>query len=536
MLKKISIKSFLICFASSLAIAIGLFAISLWIAFESINTALDHAALKQASVDELKQSRFHVIQIQQFLTDVGATHDDDGFDEARQHFKAALESLDKIAGLEPKFKADLTVIKQQVAALHEVGVKMGWDYINLGNEAGTASMKAPINGLDDKAAQLTKHLDSLSDSLHQDLNLAKLNLTETLRSYSVSRITLSIVLLLFVVVCLILLYYKITPPLSSLQKSLEMLKQGNGDLTRRIPNQSQDEIGGIVSLFNDFLMLLHGLMRQVSMESEQLIGTANRLTEMSIRTLQNLQKQEASSKPVEATITKLSSKVGEVSFSTDSAAINAQQSSHEANNGKTLVANAVKAMHVLSSNIDSASSVIGNVENDCVSVSSVLDVIQSIADQTNLLALNAAIEAARAGEQGRGFAVVADEVRTLASRTQASTHEIQSMIERLQQGSKEAVKTMIDSQNQAKDTVIEIESTGLLLDNLSTMAEEISKMNIHISSAVKEQQAVVNHIGQNIHAINEVTAHNLICKLQIVLHEITGSRNLYRCLFGGIIH
>jgi methyl-accepting chemotaxis protein len=153
--------------------------------------------------------------------------------------------------------------------------------------------------------------------------------------------------------------------------------------------------------------------------------------------------------------------------------------------------------------------VIATVENDCKNVSSVLDVIQSIADQTNLLALNAAIEAARAGEQGRGFAVVADEVRTLASRTQGSTQEIQTMIERLQIGSREAVKAMGDSQSQAKEMVEVIESAGSVLGSIVNMTGEISQMNSLISAAVTEQKNVVQHINQNIVSINDVTSANV---------------------------
>lgn len=506
MLNNYSIKSVLISISALLTLGALLFSFSLWHAFQSIDDALTEASRQQATVDALNQARFHIVQIQQFLTDVGATHDDDGFANAKENLAAAHASLDQAMQTAPGLSGELNVLKQQITDMHEAGVKMGWDYINLGNEAGTATMKATGSGLDDTAERLTKHLDQFAAEINEKLLRARQHLSSTLTRYSVSRMAFSLILLIVVIVSLLLIYSKIAPPLTALNKSLSAMKQGGGDLSRRIPHETRDEVGEIVGLFNDFLSQLHALMRKVATEVDQLVSTANRLQMMSQRAQKDVQKQQLGTDQVATTVTELSATVAEVSNNTSSAAQNAEQSCAAANNGKSVVTNTVQAIHSLSNNIDRASSVIAKVEHDCVNVSSVLDVIQSIADQTNLLALNAAIEAARAGEQGRGFAVVADEVRTLASRTQDSTHEIQSMIERLQNGSREAVKAMNDSQNQTKETVTVIENTGTLLENISTMAERISQMNSHISDAVREQKIVVEHINQNVIAINEVAA------------------------------
>jgi methyl-accepting chemotaxis protein len=167
----------------------------------------------------------------------------------------------------------------------------------------------------------------------------------------------------------------------------------------------------------------------------------------------------------------------------------------------------IATIHDLSASVQQAAGVIGRLEQDSIEIGGVLDVIRNIAEQTNLLALNAAIEAARAGEQGRGFAVVADEVRTLASRTQQSTREIQGMIERLQAASKEAVQAMDETNAQARKGTDIAVRTGEVLESITHAINQISDMNNQIASAAEEQSVVAEEINRNVVGINEIGEH-----------------------------
>jgi methyl-accepting chemotaxis protein len=182
--------------------------------------------------------------------------------------------------------------------------------------------------------------------------------------------------------------------------------------------------------------------------------------------------------------------VQEVARNATEAAKAASHSDEEAQNGQAVVDRTINAIDALASEVDRAANVIHRLEQDSDKIGTVLDVIKGIAEQTNLLALNAAIEAARAGEQGRGFAVVADEVRTLASRTQQSTAEIQQMIERLQAGAQEAVSVMEDSRSRASDSVSSAQSAGQSLESITRSVASITDMNTQIASAADEQSAL----------------------------------------------
>jgi methyl-accepting chemotaxis protein len=216
-----------------------------------------------------------------------------------------------------------------------------------------------------------------------------------------------------------------------------------------------------------------------------------------------LQQQSETSQVVTA-MNEMTATVQEVARHATEAAAAASNADHASVDGKKVVLSTMNAIEALSSEVHSAANVISQLEKDSENIGTVLDVIKGIAEQTNLLALNAAIEAARAGEQGRGFAVVADEVRTLASRTQQSTQEIQTMIENLQVGAQSAVKVMDESRAKAEDSVSQAAKAGGSLEEITHSVSQINDMNTQIATAAEEQSAVAEEINRNIVNISEI--------------------------------
>ena len=301
-----------------------------------------------------------------------------------------------------------------------------------------------------------------------------------------------------------LLSRSIVRPLRQTVTRLDDIASGDGDLTRRLEADGNNELGDLAAAFNRFVGKIQDLVKEVAAGGDQVAAAANELSATSEQTNGQVTRQKDEVDQVATAMNEMTATVAEVARNASDAATAAQTTDQDANAGRELVQQTVQSINHLTSQVDNTAEVIERLSTDAEQINKVLEVIGDIADQTNLLALNAAIEAARAGEQGRGFAVVADEVRTLASRTQDSTHEIQGMIERVQNGTREAVQAMEEGKNRAHSSREKVNEAGESLESITQSVTTISEMNTQIASAAEEQSSVAEEINRNISNITQV--------------------------------
>ncbi|WP_427982607.1 methyl-accepting chemotaxis protein [Agarivorans sp.] len=317
-----------------------------------------------------------------------------------------------------------------------------------------------------------------------------------------------IVTLLVVAGCVILfsvLCNVLFRPLATVSAALAQFAQGNGDLSQRIDIDTKDEVGELASNFNTFVATLQQLISHIQQQSNQLAEQSDIGSKRATQSVAEIEGQQQEIAMVATAVTEMASATQEIASHADRTAQAAQDSTHSTSSGHELVMNTKSSINSLADEVNEAALVIAELSKHAVEISTVLSTIQGIAEQTNLLALNAAIEAARAGEQGRGFAVVADEVRVLSQRTHTSTEEIKSTIETLQKTTDRAVALMESSSRLAGGSVEDADKASNALEEITNSVSVISDMATQIATAAQEQTHVTGEISQNIVSIKDVS-------------------------------
>lgn len=484
-------------------------------------------SLEYVSVPVLNKThelKLSVVQVQQWLTDISATRAkdglNDGFDEAENNAQKFKTLINELAQLSPEHSQIYRDMLPVFDAYYTTGIKMAKAYIDEGPEGGNKMMTE----FDKVAAAMSTEVDNLLEQTIESMNTA---LKEQVLAEQSSK-TYFIMGSLSIFIGIGFLYFVMNRSLSHLPAAIKNINEvAHGDLTISIQSHSTDEIGLLLNSVEKLRIHLVEMISQISSTTNQLTNSSNEIIQTTHDTSEFTNSQQSETQLVATAMNQMTSTIQEVVRNINITAEKSNSTRSEADTGKSLIQQASSQMHNLSDKLDTASNTIQQLEQDTTSITLILDVIRGISEQTNLLALNAAIEAARAGEQGRGFAVVADEVRALASRTKESTEEINQMIEKLLSGSQQAVEVTDICKEQARTVVDQVTSVSGSLAIITDSVAEISDMSNQVASATEEQAAVSEEINRNIVRI-EGLSNNIverIARLSSSSDELTNQSN-----------
>ncbi|GLQ31802.1 energy taxis-modulating methyl-accepting chemotaxis protein with Cache_1 sensory domain [Litoribrevibacter albus] len=355
----------------------------------------------------------------------------------------------------------------------------------------------------------------LSSDYIPDLNyyllavVPEAELYESLNQSALTTLIITAILIALSIVAITILIKQTVKPLSITAKLLEDIGSGEGDLTKRIKVSSQDEVGQVGKGFNSFVVKLQDIIQQVIQKSNGVLSMSEDIHHQSQYSLEQTGNQRMSIESLAAAISEMNSTIQEIAQNANNAADLARDANSNVEEGHNIVKDSITQIQSLSNEMTNAAQVIHELSEQSESIGGILNVIRGISEQTNLLALNAAIEAARAGEQGRGFAVVADEVRSLAQKTADSTDEIQRMIEQLQSGSRKAVEAINKGQESTNQTVEFVDKAGSALVTIRSAVEQITDMNFQVATATEEQSQAIDEMNENVVKVEEASNENL---------------------------
>ncbi|EXJ16701.1 methyl-accepting chemotaxis protein [Imhoffiella purpurea] len=464
-----------------------------------VQSALDEIVVKQDQIEQLSyEFRIDVVQIQQWLTDISATRGlnglDDGFDKAREHYEQAGKTIELLESLYSQPDALPKDLRQALTDYYLAGQRMAHLYVEQGPEAGNQLMA----GFDATAEVMGEKLDILLEHAKSEKLDAQLGLESQLRVAT----TVSWIATLLVAIALIggqFALQRMLAPLAVLEGLTGRMAQK--DFRGEISVCGNTEISRLGCAVMSLQQSLVRTFAQTAEDVGQIHGIMQRLRSVATGSFESITRERDEIDQMVTSITEMAATVQDVARNSAVASDSAADAKVDVRHSEEVMQTAMRSVQSLAEGVLSGAEAMSRLDADIEQIGSVVGVIRGVAEQTNLLALNAAIEAARAGEQGRGFAVVASEVRMLASRTQQSTQEIEGMIARIQQGSQAVTEAMSRDRDQAELMREQTAEVDTALKAIGRAVMTISDLLIQIATATEEQSQVAAEIDRGAHAI-----------------------------------
>lgn len=440
-----------------------------------------------------------LLLMEQQINSSVTTGDEQVLADADKHYQEIRKNLQKLSGLNSDLASEVKAIDTLLQEWYQVSVRIAKDFIKGDVDYEKVGAEAAQNA--DRLSDLRKSLSSMKNAT---ANRFTESISDTIDDAKRAA-HIALIIAVFVIGGLVgislVISRSITSSINEVAFSLKEMSSGAGDLTKRIHYAGHDEVGDLVKRFNAFVEKLHGSFAEVSDDVKSLAKVASRLTDSSGSNLERINDQARAISAMRTSIEDVMHSVNEIAKFASNASDQASDASGAAARGKETLATNVATISTLAEEVRSAATVVNRFEEFSTDVGNLLNTIQTVAEQTNLLALNAAIEAARAGEHGRGFAVVADEVRGLAVRTRQATEEIHKVISELRQVSASAVTAMQCSVERANRGVEATKASGEVLNSILNNVENISAINEKIAEATHEQTVTFSHVSDNVNGI-----------------------------------
>nr|WP_244212532.1 methyl-accepting chemotaxis protein [Shewanella livingstonensis] len=485
-------------------LSVIIFAVNLGISTVAINKNRDTLSFMETKVAQrvelANQNVIFVQRLDELYTQAVSFADEDLLGNANKTFASLKDNLTNLSTIDQQESAALSQLSNSLSEYNTMTLSLARGMldgtIDMANVGQISQKKAKIfdkltNGITvykaDKVAEFSSTIKEAGDRSEQSLYLS---------------FGIGIALLVFMALATISIARAISGAAGDVANSLGELADGKGNLRHQLTVAGTDELGQVSSNFNRFLRLLADSIQRVVSVTKPLLDSASSLKERMAVATKATKQQSHDAKTVHMSMEEMRHSVNDISHSAQQAAEAAQVAEREATAGLAVVQRTVSISQELNSGIELASNSINELAKDTESVGSILNVITSIAEQTNLLALNAAIEAARAGEHGRGFAVVADEVRALASKTADATKEIRGVLEKLKIAAESSVSTMGVAITKSSENERYAKDTGEVLSSIQSKIVSINSMNTHIASATEQQSLVAAHVANNVVEMN----------------------------------